>query len=137
MRFDQRCRHLHRILQRLVQPQPVPGNQAVERLALHVLHGEEVDALGLIDVVNGDDVGVIQRRGCPSFLNEPPLAVGISHWRWAISCEASGSCFRADHMLIESEHSMAREDREAPGVEMGLILISPVWLGEVVPGMQE
>ena len=37
------------------------GNQAVERLALHQLHRQEVDALGLLDRVDGDDVGVIER----------------------------------------------------------------------------
>ena len=31
--------------------------------------------------------------------------------------DASGSCFRADHVLIESEQSMAREDSDGSAVE--------------------
>jgi hypothetical protein len=33
-------------------------------------------------------------------------------WMEAISSEASRSCLRADHMLMESEHNIAREDKE-------------------------
>jgi len=54
--------------------------------------------------------------------------VACAPCRWAISWDASGSCFRADHILIESEHSMAREDRDGSGIEMGFIAKSPVFL---------
>ena len=43
---------------------------AVERLALNALHGNVVDALGLTDVVDGEDVGMIQRRGRTHFALE-------------------------------------------------------------------
>ena len=44
--------------QRLVHAQAAPGESAVQRLALHVPHGEEVAAGVLADEVNRHDVGV-------------------------------------------------------------------------------
>jgi hypothetical protein len=38
-----------------------------------------VDAVGLIDVVNSDDVRVIQCRSSPGLLDEPTLPVGIGY----------------------------------------------------------
>ncbi|HLM98519.1 MAG TPA: hypothetical protein VK335_04520 [Bryobacteraceae bacterium] len=41
------------------------------------LHGDEVDAVIAGDVVNGDDVGMIQRRGQFCLLHKAPLAVSV------------------------------------------------------------
>ncbi len=44
---------------RLPDRQPLPpGEDLVERLALQVLHGDEVAAVVLAEGVDGDDVGV-------------------------------------------------------------------------------
>jgi hypothetical protein len=40
-------------------------------------------------------------------------------------------------MLIESEHSIAREDRDGSGVEMEFIAVSPGSFWEVFWGRQE
>ena len=40
-------------------------------LTLEILHHEEIAAGGFADVINGADVGVIQRRGGTSFALEP------------------------------------------------------------------
>jgi hypothetical protein len=40
-------------------------------------------------------------------------------------------------MLIESEHSMAREDRDGSGVEMEFMAISPGFFWEFFLGRQE
>jgi hypothetical protein len=37
---------------------------------------------------------------------------------------------RADHMLIESEHSMAREDRDGSQVEIDVITMPPTFFGK-------
>ena len=39
---------------------PPSGMSAVERLALDELHGQEVDAVGFLDGVDGDDAGVVE-----------------------------------------------------------------------------
>jgi hypothetical protein len=39
---------------------PALGDELVERLPLDELHGQEVDALGLLDGVHGDDAGVVE-----------------------------------------------------------------------------
>ena len=70
VRRGQRIRDLDGVLQRLAQPHPLARDQLVERLALHVLHGDEVDAVRLVDVVDRDDVGVVERGGGLGFLDE-------------------------------------------------------------------
>ena len=39
---------------------PALGDELVERLPLDELHGQEVDAVGLLDGVDGDDPGVVE-----------------------------------------------------------------------------
>ena len=73
----QSVRDLHRILQRLSERQPLARNHLVQRLARDVLHGDEVEAVIAGDIVNGDDVGVIQRRGRFCLLHEAPLALSV------------------------------------------------------------
>jgi hypothetical protein len=85
----------------------MPRNQPVERLALHVLHGDEVDALGLIDVVDGDDVGMIQRRSCSGLLNKPPPAVGISHALWGQHFERHHAAELGVFGLVDHTHAPA------------------------------
>jgi len=48
----------------------------------------------------------------------------------AISSDASRPCFRADHMLIESQHSMAREDRDGSQVAIDVITTPPTFFGK-------
>lgn len=61
MRRRQRVGNLHRTFQRLVELHPPARGHLIERLAGDVLHGYEVDAVRLVNVVDGDDVRVIQR----------------------------------------------------------------------------
>ena len=65
--------------ERLAEPHAGAGDHRVERLALHVLHHDEVEAVGLGDVVDGDDVGVVERRGRLGLLHETPLALRVGH----------------------------------------------------------
>ena len=44
-----------------VDRHPALGDELVERLALDELHRQEVDAVGLLDGVDGDDARVIER----------------------------------------------------------------------------
>ena len=82
MSFGQGVGHLDGQLERLIQSQSLARDQLIQRLACHVLHHDEVDAALAPDIVNGDDVGMVQRRGRPSLLNESPLALGIAHLVW-------------------------------------------------------
>jgi hypothetical protein len=52
----------------------------VERFSRHVLHGDEVHAVGDVDVVDGDDVGMIQGRSGLGLLHEPALPFRIGHF---------------------------------------------------------
>ena len=62
VRLSQGIGDLDCVLQGLVQLQPLAADQLVERSTLDVLHGDEVDAIRLIDVVNGDDERRVANR---------------------------------------------------------------------------
>ena len=47
-------------------------------LPAHVLHHDEVVAVGRLDFVNGDDVRVIQRRGGVRLLHESAAAILVA-----------------------------------------------------------
>ena len=54
---------------------PCRGNQRIEALAPDVLHHDEVVAVRRFDLVNGDDVRMIERRGGLRLLHEPAAAI--------------------------------------------------------------
>src|ERR1039458_830740 len=60
------CRGRERVAERagnlddLLDREPAGGNEAVEWLALDQLHGQEVDAVGFLHRVDGDDVRVVE-----------------------------------------------------------------------------
>ena len=62
------------ILQNVGHRQAATGDQLLERLAGHELHHHEVGSIRLVDLVDGDDVGVVQRRRGFGLLNEALLA---------------------------------------------------------------
>jgi len=47
--------------------------------AVDVLHRDEVDAVHVVDIVYGDDVRVVERRGGSRFVHEAPPALGIGN----------------------------------------------------------
>ena len=65
--------------ERLIETHSLTRDQRIQRLALHVLHDNEVGALLVRDIVDGDDVGMVQRGGRLSFLNKPPLALWFAN----------------------------------------------------------
>ena len=60
--------------------QPLRRNQLVEGLALDVLHHDEVHLLLGADVVDGDDVGMVQRAGRFGLRDEALLAAGVGNF---------------------------------------------------------
>src|ERR1035437_4549035 len=70
----QRVGNLDRVWQRLARTQPSAMDQMVEGLAAHILHYDKVQAIGLVDFMDGDDVGGIQggkHLGLESEAGEP------------------------------------------------------------------
>jgi hypothetical protein len=77
MCFRQRIGDLDGTFQCFIEPQPLAPDHLVERFARHVFHGDEVDAVGLRDVVDVNDVGMVKSGYCLGLLYEPPLSLGI------------------------------------------------------------
>jgi hypothetical protein len=71
----QRVGHCNSDAEHLGQTHAVPRDDRIEALAPHVLHDEEVVAVGRLDFVNRDDVGVIERRRGLRLLHEPAPAI--------------------------------------------------------------
>jgi hypothetical protein len=53
-------------------------NHGVQRLPLHELHCQKVDAADLLDGVERDDVRMIERRGGAGFALEAREAIGVA-----------------------------------------------------------
>lgn len=69
--------NLDRVLQRFGKAHALSGNQFIERFAANELHGNEVLAIRLIDVVDGDNAPVVQRRRRLGFLHKTAAALGL------------------------------------------------------------
>ena len=67
------------VLQGLAETHAVARDQVGEGLARHVLHDDEDGAVGLADVVDRDDVGVVEGGRGLRLLDEAPPALGVRH----------------------------------------------------------
>ena len=63
--------------QRFCEPHPLPQDHLVQRLILDQFHDDERLRVVFSDLVRGDDIGMIQRRGGLGLLNEPSAPVGV------------------------------------------------------------
>ena len=77
VRLVQRVRDLDRHLQRLIQRQRAFFQPLGQRVALQVLHDQEVDPVLLPDVVERADVRVVQAGDGLRLALEPLLEVGV------------------------------------------------------------
>ena len=68
---------LGRVLERRRDRHRPLRNQPVQPRAVHQLHRDERRPIVLVDVVDGDDVRVVERRSRTGFLDEAALAIGI------------------------------------------------------------
>ena len=57
---------------------PVPRNHEIEALAAHVLHHDEIVAIGGLDLVNCDDVRMVEGRRSFGFLYESTTAILVA-----------------------------------------------------------
>jgi hypothetical protein len=71
MRRVQRVCHLNRDVDEHVHRHRFSVDQVAERLAFEQLHGDELRALELVDLVDGADVRVVQRRRRARFTQKP------------------------------------------------------------------
>ena len=89
VRLRQRVGDLDGILQRFIEPQPLAPDQLVERLARHVLHGDELHAVRIRDVVDVNDIGMVQSGSRLCLLHEAalPFRVGQSFGGEDFQCD--------------------------------------------------
>ena len=74
--------HLYGIAQGVIDLHGPVTEHLLHRAPFHVLHGDEVRAFPLPDVVNVYDAGMIQRRCSFGFLKETTLAVRGNAFRY-------------------------------------------------------
>ena len=77
VRRRQRIGHRNRDSQHFAEAQAVARDERVEALAPHVLHHDELGAVGRLDLVDGDDVGMVEGRGGLRFLDEAAAAIRV------------------------------------------------------------
>jgi hypothetical protein len=81
VRLGERRGERHREAQEALRRQAAGGDQVAQREALDPLHDQERLVLHLVDGVNGDDVGVIERRESPRLAGETPSALHVRRHR--------------------------------------------------------
>ena len=75
----ERVGDLHRVFQRLAEGQAFALDELVERLAIDPFHGDEVDAIRRTNVVDGNDIGMVERRGGSGLLGEALFPFEVDH----------------------------------------------------------
>ena len=117
MRFVERASDLYDVAEHLVQRQRALLQAAGERLALPVLHDDEVDARVATNVVNGADVGMVERCDGFRFALEGGTRVSIAR------------CVRRQHFdrhsAIESCVACTIDLAQAAGAEGGEVSYGP------------
>ena len=109
MRVVERAGDLDRVRQRLVQRQSPVRQSRGQRVALEVLHDEEVDLVMTPDVVQRADVRVRERGNRPRFAGEPGAHLLIER-------DARREDFDR-HRAIETGVGGAEDFSHAPGAE--------------------
>jgi hypothetical protein len=104
VRFGKCIGNLDGVFQNVVQLQPTAWNHLAERLALDILHDDEVDAVLAANLVNRDDVGMIESRSCPRLLNEAALPAGIAGFVGWKDFDGNGPVQLAVTSLVNLSH---------------------------------
>ena len=66
-----------RVLQHVGDRRPPRGELVAERLTVDELHRHEFSAVVGADIVDGDDIGMIQRRGGACFVQQSTPGVSV------------------------------------------------------------
>ena len=74
-----------------------------------MLHSDEIDAIRLIDVINRNDVGMVQRRGRPCFLHKAPLALRVGDLLGRQYLEGDEALQMAVAGLVDHAHTALAE----------------------------
>src|SRR3954463_12881743 len=82
VRRVERVRYLNSDIEQTVEHHRRARDHAVERGAFELLHADEPLAIRFVDLVDGADVGMVQRRSRPRFPLEAFECCGIARQLW-------------------------------------------------------
>ena len=88
-----------------------PPNRGPQRLAFDQLHRDEMLAVVLADVVDGADVGVIQRRGRARFAPQPFRSLRVRDEVWRQELEGDGATESGVSGAIDHAHAAGAQRR--------------------------
>src|SRR5205085_7621203 len=94
-RDAERFRHLH----------AGPRNQLIERTSGDELHGNELRAVGMRNLVDRNDVRMVERGGCTRFLHEPAAPFLIARFARRKYLESDKSVELRIAGLIDNTHA--------------------------------
>ena len=86
-------------------------------LPAHVLHHDEIVAVGRLDLVNGDDVRVIEGRGGVCFLDKPAAAILVA--------DAVGRQYLDGHLAVQTRIARAIDLAHPAGADESEDLVRP------------
>ena len=103
-----RAGDLHGQLQRECQRLRSFGDYIAERPPVDILHHDEAAVAMLRDFVDRADVGVIERRGRPGFIEEQPADVELI--RWMDELDGDGALQARVEGAIDDAHAAGAQD---------------------------
>ena len=110
----ERARHLLAVAEDLVQRQPARTHAAVERFARQQLHDDEVGAVLLVDLVDGDDVGMVEGRRGACLLEEALAPILVGHL--ADHLQGDEAIEARVHRAIDHAHASGADPIDEPVV---------------------
>ena len=143
VRRVERVGHLDAHIQHRVQAQRAPTEAILQRRALQVLHGDERSPVLFADVVDGADVGVVERRCGAGLALKTAQRLGITRQFSRDELERNGTVQAQILGLVHHAHAAAAEPRddavvrERPadqGIDAGLAVSGAVRPGEPACG---
>ncbi len=120
VRARQRLRERRAVGQRFGKRQRPAREPGAERLAIEILHHQELEIILTADVVERADVRVVQPRHGARFALEPLPAVGLCRRRGWQHLDGDGASDARVQRAVDVAHaSLAEEDADLVGTEPG------------------
>ena len=130
--------HLRRDAQRFGEPHALARDQLIQRLAIHQLHDDVGLPVLLADFMDGDDVGVVQRRSRFGLLHEARAAVGIGTAHFSQQFDGDETIQALVPGLVDPTHAaLADLFQQGEMPQLAAVHIRSIVVFQLVSGVRE
>src|ERR1039458_2812504 len=129
---------LRRDAPRFGEPHALARDQLIQRLGIHQLHDDVGLPVLLADFMDGDDVGVVQRRSRFGLLHEARAAVGIGTARFSQQFDGDETIQALVPGLVDPTHAaLADLFQQGEMPQLAAVHIRSIVVFQLVSGVRE